>query len=139
MNNGDDVDLRYLQCEAFVAEFQKPRVRPRNRFLPRLAANLKPGFAGQLDLETIVVVLEAAAILRPGRVIYCRLDYQGDGARLEICSIASDMVSICADMAENLLPALHWYRAQGDSQLYLAVAAPSFFWFPLSTGMQWSE
>lgn len=139
MNNDEDVDLRYLQCESFVAEFHRPRVRPRNRFMPRLATKLKPGFSGQFDLETIVVVLEAAARLRPGRVIYCRLDYQGDGAQLEICSIAPDMVSICADMAENLLPALNWYRAQGDSHIYLAVASPYFFWLPLPTGTQWDK
>ena len=72
-----DIGLDIATLKA--AEFHRPRVRPRNKFLPRLATNLKPGFSGQFGLETIVVALEVAACLRPGRVIYCLLDYQGDG------------------------------------------------------------
>lgn len=134
MSNDDDVDLRYLQCESFLYELQKPRVRARNLFLPRMAKNLKPGFVGQLDLETIAAVLDSAANARPGRVIHARLTFHGDCALMEICAIRRGMISICADMATNLLPALHWYRTQGDSQLYVAVAAPSLFWLPLPTG-----
>lgn len=130
----DDVDLRYLQCESFLYELQKPRVRPRNLFLTRMASHLQPGFVSQLDLETIAAVLDGAANAKPGRVIHARLTFQGEGALMEICAIRRDMVSICADMATNLLPALHWYRAQGVSQLYVAVVAPSFFWLPLPTG-----
>lgn len=104
-----------------------------------MASNLQPGFVGQLDLETIAAVLDGAANAKPGRVIHACLTFQADGALMEIYSIERDMVSICADMAINLLPALHWYRAQGDSQLYVAVAAPSFFWLPLPTGTQCRE
>lgn len=134
MIHDDDVDLRYLQCESFLYELQKPRVRARNLFLPRMAKNLQPGFVGQLDLETIAAVLDGAANVRPGRVIHARLTFQGDCALMEICAIRRDMVSICADMSRHLLPALHWYRTQGDSHLYVAVAAPFLFWLPLTTG-----
>ncbi len=139
MSNDDDVDLRYLQCESFLYELQKPRVRARNLFLPRMAKNLKPGFVGQLDLETIAAVLDSAANARPGRVIHARLTFQGDCALMEICAIRRDMISICADMATNLLPALHWYRTQGDSQLYVAVAAPYLFWLPQPTSTSCRE
>ncbi len=42
------------------------------------------------------------------------LIFQGKGALMHICSIEPEMVCICADMGENLIPALYWYRAQGD-------------------------
>ncbi len=139
MSNDDDVDLRYLQCESFLAEFQKPRVLPRNAFLLRMAANLRPGFSGQFDLETIATVLCAAANARHGQVIHACLIFQGKGALMHICSIEPEMVCICADMGENLIPALYWYRAQGDSQLNLAVAEHSYFWLPLPAGTQSRE
>ncbi|MBX9754082.1 MAG: hypothetical protein K2X80_04970 [Pseudomonadaceae bacterium] len=135
----DDVDLRYLQCKSFLLELQKPRVRPRNLFISRMAANLQAGFTGQFDLETIAAVLDAAASARPGRVINVSLVFMGGGAQMEVCSIEHDTVSICADMAANLLPALYWYRAQGHSQLHVAVSGPSLFWLPLPTGTQSSE
>ena len=103
MSNDDDVDLRYLQCESFLAEFQKPRVLTRNAFLPRMAVNLRPGFSGQFDLETIAAVLGAAANARPGQVIHACLIFQGKGALMHICSIEPEMICICADMGENLI------------------------------------
>lgn len=139
MSNDDDVDLRYLQCESFLAEFLTPRVLPRNAFLLRMAANLRPGFSGQFDLETIAAVLGAAANARPGKVIHACLIFQGKGALMHICSIEPEMICICADMGENLIPALYWYRAQGESQLHLAVAEDSYFWLPLPTGTQSRE
>ena len=139
MSNDDDVDLRYLQSESFLAEFLTPRFLPRNAFLPRMSANLRPGFSGQFDLETIATVLCAAANARHGQVIHACLIFQGKGALMHICSIEPEMVCICADMGENLIPALYWYRAQGDSQLNLAVAEHSYFWLPLPAGTQSRE
>lgn len=104
-----------------------------------MAVNLRPGFSGQFDLETIAAVLGAAANARPGQVIHACLIFQGKGALMHICSIEPEMVCICADMGENLIPALYWYRAQGESQLHLAVAEDSYFWLPLPTGTQSRE
>ena len=92
MSNDDDVDLRYLQSESFLAEFLTPRFLPRNAFLLRMAANLRPGFSGQFDLETIAAVLGAAANARPGQVIHACLIFQGKGALMHICSIEPEMV-----------------------------------------------
>lgn len=127
----DDVDLRYLQCASFLPGRVQPWIRPRNLFTARMAANLRPGFVVQLDLETIVDVLGGAAHAKPGWIINVSLQLQGERARMVICSIERGMPSICADDGGSLLPALHWYRTQGEHLLHVAVTAPSFFWLPL--------
>lgn len=126
----DEVDLRYLQCGDFVPGTLQAWALPRNPFVARMAANLRPGFAVELDLEAIVDVLGGAAHAKPGRVINVSLQLQGSRAQMVVCSIERGMPSICADDAGSLLPALHWYRVQGEIYLQVSVTAPSFFWLP---------
>ncbi|NQD92245.1 hypothetical protein HP532_06210 [Pseudomonas sp. CrR25] len=127
----DEVDLRYLQCGHFMSGPLQDWIRPRNPFKARMAANLRPGLAVWLDLKSVVEVLGGAAHAMPGKVINVSLQWQGDQVRMVVCSIEPGMPPICADDAGSLLPALHWYRAQGEAWLQLSVIAPAFFWFPL--------
>lgn len=126
-----DVDLRYLQCGSFLPGPLQPWIRPRSPFNARMASNLRPGFAVQLDLESIVAVLGGAAHAKPGWIIKVSLQLQGERARMVICSIERGMPSISEDDGGSLKPALHWYRTQGEHLLHVAVTAPSLFWLPL--------
>lgn len=127
----DEVDLRYLQRGDFVPGPLREWGWPRNPFAARMAVNLRPGFAVELDLEAIVDVLGGAAHAKPGKVINISLQLQGNRAQMVVCSIQRGMPSICADDAGSLLPALHWYRALGEVCLQVSVTAPSLFWLPL--------
>lgn len=127
----DDVDLRYLQAEDFKPGRLQKWIRPRNPFVGRLAANLKPGLAVQLDLQTLVDVLGGAVCARQDGVINVCLQWQGEKVRMEVSSMEPGMPSICADDAGSLLPALKWYRANGVTQLSVSVASPCWFWLPL--------
>lgn len=130
----DDADLRYLQCENFTPGRLQAWIRPRNPFAARMAANLRPGFVVNLDLQTLMEVLGGAACNKQNRVINVSLQLQEEYTQMEVCSIEQAMPSICADDAGSLLPALHWYQEHGVHSLQVAVMAPSFFWLPLPTG-----
>lgn len=130
INDFDEVDLRYLQCGDFVPGTLQAWALPRNPFIARMATNLRPGFSVHMDLESIVGVLSGAAHAMPGMVINVSLQLQGERAKMVVCSIKHGMPSICADDAGNLLPALCWYRAQGEVFLRISVTTPSFFWLP---------
>ncbi len=130
----DDADLRYLQSENFTPGRLQAWIRPRNPFIARMAANLRPGFTVRLDLQTLVEVLGGAACTKQNRVINISLHLQGELAQMEVYSIEQGMPSICSDDAGSLLPALHWYQEHGVHSLQVSVMAPSFFWLPLPTG-----
>ena len=136
MNNDefDDADLRYLQCENFTPGRLQAWIRPRNPFAARMAANLRPGFVVNLDLQTLMEVLGGAACNKQNRVINVSLQLQEEYTQMKVCSIEQAMPSICADDAGSLLPALNWYREHGVPRLQVSVMAPSFFWLPLPTG-----
>ncbi len=126
----DDADLRYLQCDDFTPGRLQKWTRPANPFTARMAANLRPGFAVQLDLQTLVEVLGGAACNKQNRVINVSLQLQDEYTQMEVCSIEQGMPSICADDAGSLLPALNWYREHDVRRLQVSVMAPSFFWLP---------
>lgn len=126
----DEADLRYMQCRDFVPGPLQPWIRPRNPFAVRMAANLRPGFAVKLDLQTLVDVLGGAAHARPGMVINVSLQLHAEWGHMVICSIEQGMPSICADDAGNLLRALRWYHNHGETWLHVSLIAPSFFWLP---------
>lgn len=135
----DDVDLRYLQAEDFKAGGLQNWTRPANPFTARLAANLRPGLSVQLDLQTLVDVLGGAAYASTDRLIDVSLQWQGETVQMLVSSIEPGMPSFCADDAGSLLPALNWYRTNGEARLRVAVMRPCWFWFPISTGTRGGE
>lgn len=68
---------------------------------------------------------------KPGWIINVSLQLQNELMCMAVGSIERGMTSICADYGGSLLSALHWYRAQGEHLLQVAVTAPSLFWLPL--------
>ena len=130
MLDDDNVDLEYLQCPEFTPGNFAPYVRPRNPFEQRLSANLSPGLALVLDLETAARVMGGAALRAgPGQAIAFDLDLQN--GRLEVIARGSSMPSICADHAGSLVPALLWYQRSGVQSIYVAVQSPNYFWLPV--------
>lgn len=131
MIDNDNVDLRYLQCAEFEPGNFAAYVRPRNAFEQRLSANLQTGHVLVLDLETAVRAMGGAALSAlPGQALAFALGLQTGS--FELVARGRTMPPICADLADNLRPALCWYQRRGVQSIYVAVQSPNLFWLPVS-------
>lgn len=122
-----DGDLRYLQeDDAPQTELRSWELTP-NPFERKLAANLRPGLALELDLPALNRLLGSAALLLD-RTVTVDLVLVSGGVRLRVVEVSDALLPMWADCSGNLTYALDWFRKNGEHELRLSVCADSFFW-----------
>ncbi|MCY1309429.1 hypothetical protein D9M70_595240 [compost metagenome] len=122
-----DGDLRYLQeDDAPHAELRSWEMTE-NPFERKLAANLRPGLALDLDLPALNRLLGSAALLLD-RTVTVDLVLIPGGVRLRVVEVSDALLPMWADCSGNLTYALDWFRKHGEHELRLSVCADAFFW-----------